>query len=142
MKSMIAVSLIGLSSAALADTTALDQDVCTTVCNGPEIFVNGLGSYAPLPNSAGWDIAYVDYAFQYRRLSISIGGKVYDSGLWNEQPVIVNEGNYVVVYTLNSLIYAADGSSLTVSNLELTNTTFCTRKCHVVTTLEGGTLTR
>ncbi len=129
MKKLIAILLMGATSA-MADTTQLGAEGCSTYC------------FAPVPNSAGWNFGYLDYAFQYRRLVISVNGVVYDSGLFNIQPVVTLEGPSTYLYTINTTIYSPEGKAMEVANLQFREESFCSYKCHVVTTLLGGALSK
>jgi hypothetical protein len=72
MKMLIAFACSFLFLAqAHAETITLDQTACTatSIC------------YA-VQNSANAEIDYIDYSSHYERLTVSMGGVMYDSGLW------------------------------------------------------------
>jgi hypothetical protein len=108
---------------AYAGTTTLGTETCTRT----QICFN-------VPNSAGWTIDYISDATQYGRLVISVGGDIYDSG----------------IYTYPNLaaftIYDAAGNPLSGSiSISIVTGTKCVQSGRVcvfpkTVTLNGGTL--
>lgn len=127
---LLALSLLTITGTALADTTNLAPEACSTFCFGP------------VANSAGWAINYVDYAFQYRRLTIYVNGEQYEDAIYSEVPVITHPQPNVSLYTINTTLFDPVGDRITVSNLRFTQTTTCHYKCIVVTQMLGGELTQ
>jgi hypothetical protein len=107
------------AAAAQAQTITLNSSGCTSTY----ICFN-------VPNNAGLTIDYVDWAQQYKRLLVSIGGEIYDSGLWSVQGALQN----VPLYAGNGAVI-----SVTVNFNVVTGT--CVRQGRVTVCPKTVTLT-
>lgn len=69
--SLVAALTILFPAISMAQTINLGSEQCsaTNICFN-------------VPNNAGAEIDYVDYSSHYERLTVSMGGVMYDSGLW------------------------------------------------------------
>ena len=116
----LSIALLLISAPALAATTKLESTPCA-----PAQYC------ANVANSAAWDINNITWAPQYKRLTVSVDGDLYDSGLYA-----------VTESALTSIpIYDAEGKQLLVT-LTFTSYQTCGRYCSTHYTLSGGKIVR
>lgn len=123
MRYLIGLALIPVL--AHAETVTLGSEACTRtqIC-------------FQVPNSGGWEIDYISDATQYGRLVISLGGDIYDSGI------------YAYPSLAAFTIYDAVGNPLSGSlHITIVTGTKCVQSGRVcvfpkTVVLNGGTLVR
>lgn len=125
MKGMIVSIILLLASVvAHAETITLSQDICT-----------GTNICYSVPNSAGAEIDYIDYSSHYKRLTASIDGELYDSGIWSVNSLT------------NVPLYSPTGDVIYITVVFSTLQKPCVRSgkatiCPVVITLTSGSIQR
>ena len=117
MKSLILLAAL-LPIAAHAETIHLGSEICT-----------GAAICSNVPNDSSAAIAYVDWAPQYKELTLSINGVTYASGL------------YAVPDITHALVFDHQGNQAMVS-LTFSVVPHCAKYCVPRYTLTGGSIVR